>query len=424
MDLDRLLQELGERGGSDLHLKVNRPPLFRIAGELHPTQYPDLSRAEVQEALYRIMGPKTQKKFEETLEADFSYEIPGFARFRVNGFVQRGDVGAVFRLVPLDVPTIDSMGLPQAFKKLCEHQNGLVIVTGPTGSGKSTTLACMIQHINTTRPAHVMTIEDPIEFVYQDEFSTINQRELNIDTYDLSRALRAALRQDPDVLLMGEMRDLETMRFAITASETGHLVFSTLHTNDAKQTLDRILDTFPPEQAKQIRSQLAIVMRGVISQRLVKRADGTGRIAAVEILINSPNVRQLVEEGAVRDIEKSMENDTYYGMQTFNQALLELVHQGLVTEEEALESSSAPDDLKLGFRGVTRGSSSGELDMDFAAGQPKADGKKPGQKPGQKPGASGASGPGGAGGPGGASGAGGAGGASSAGGKMSRGFDF
>ncbi len=365
MDLDRLLQELGERGGSDLHLKVNRPPLFRIAGELHPTQYPDLSRAEVQECVYRIMGTKTQKKFEETLEADFSYEIPGLARFRVNAFVQRSDIGAVFRLIPLDVPTVDTMGLPDVFKELCMHPNGLVIVTGPTGSGKSTTLACMVQHINTTRPVHVMTIEDPIEFVYEDELATINQRELAIDTYKLSGALRAALRQDPDVLLMGEMRDLETMRFAVTAAETGHLVFSTLHTNDATQTLDRILDTFPTEQAKQVRSQLALVLRGVISQRLIRRSDGTGRIAAVEIMINSPNIRQLIEDGGTRDIERAIENDTYYSMQTFNQALLTLVQQGLITEEEALSNSGAPDDLKLGFRGITRGSTSGEMDMDF-----------------------------------------------------------
>jgi len=376
MDLDRLLQELGERGGSDLHLKVNRPPLFRIAGELNPTSYPELSRAEVQESVYRIMGPTVQKKFEESLEGDFSYEIPGLARFRVNAFVQRGDMGAVFRLVPLDVPTIDSMGLPQVFKSLCMHPNGLVVVTGPTGSGKSTTLACMIQHINTTRPVHVMTIEDPIEFVYQDELSTINQRELNIDTFNLSKALRAALRQDPDVVLMGEMRDLETMRFAVTAAETGHLVFSTLHTNDAKQTLDRVLDTFPADQTKQVRSQLALVLRGVISQRLVRRSDGTGRIAAVEIMINSPNVRQLIEDGAVRDIEKAMENDTYYGMQTFNQALLELVQNGMLTEEEAVMNSGAPDDLKLGFRGITRGSTSGELDMDFSVDAKKA-AKKP-----------------------------------------------
>jgi len=375
MDLDRLLQELGERGGSDLHLKVNRPPLFRIAGELNPTSYPELSRAEVQESVYRIMGPTVQKKFEESLEGDFSYEIPGLARFRVNAFVQRGDMGAVFRLVPLDVPTIDSMGLPQVFKSLCMHPNGLVVVTGPTGSGKSTTLACMIQHINTTRPVHVMTIEDPIEFVYQDELSTINQRELNIDTFNLSKALRAALRQDPDVVLMGEMRDLETMRFAVTAAETGHLVFSTLHTNDAKQTLDRVLDTFPADQTKQVKSQLALVLRGVISQRLVRRSDGTGRIAAVEIMINSPNVRQLIEDGAVRDIEKAMENDTYYGMQTFNQALLDLVQNGMLTEEEAVMNSGAPDDLKLGFRGITRGSTSGELDMDFSVDAKKA--KKP-----------------------------------------------
>ncbi|HHN46766.1 MAG TPA: PilT/PilU family type 4a pilus ATPase, partial [Planctomycetes bacterium] len=297
LDLDRLLQELGERGGSDLHLKVGRPPLFRLAGDLVPTAYPEISRAELQETIFRMMGPAVKKRFEDNLEVDFSYEVPGLARFRVNAFVQRSDIGAVFRLVPLEVPTIDSLGLPEVLKMLSAFPNGLVIVTGPTGCGKSTTLASMIQHINQTRPVHVITIEDPIEFVYTDELSTINQRELGLDTYELHKSLRSALRQDPDVILMGEMRDKETMRFAITAAETGHLVLSTLHTVDAKQTLDRILDAFPDE-ARQLRMQLALLLRGIVSQRLLRRADGTGMAPAFEILINSPNVRQIIEEGS------------------------------------------------------------------------------------------------------------------------------
>jgi len=377
LDLDRLLQELGERGGSDLHLKVGRPPLFRLAGDLVPTAYPEISRAELQETIFRMMGPAVKKRFEDNLEVDFSYEVPGLARFRVNAFVQRSDIGAVFRLVPLEVPTIDSLGLPEVLKALAAQPNGLVMVTGPTGSGKSTTLAAMIQHINQTRPVHVITIEDPIEFVYTDELATINQRELGLDTYELHKSLRSALRQDPDVILMGEMRDKDTMRFAVTAAETGHLVFSTLHTVDAKQTLDRILDAFPDE-ALQMKMQLALLVRGIISQNLLRRADGTGLVPSFEILINSPNVRQIIEEGTTRDIGKAMEADTYYGMTTFNQNLLELVKNGLVSEEEALSASHAPDDLRLGFRGITRGAAGDEMDLDFSgqSAQPAAAKKK------------------------------------------------
>ncbi len=373
MDLDLLLQEVGERGGSDPHLKVARPPLFRIAGDLVPSEYPEVARAEMQQAIFSIMGPSVQKKFELNLEADFSYEIPGLARFRVNAFVQRGEVGAVFRFIPLEVPSVDEMGLPQVFKQITQHTNGLVCVTGPTSSGKSTSLAAMIQHVNETRAVHVITIEDPIEFVYTDKLATINQRELMIDTLELPKALRAALRQDPDVVLMGEMRDAETMAFAITAAETGHLVLGTLHTNDSSQTIDRILDTFPGDQQGQVRLQLAQVLRGIISQRLCKRADGTGLVAAIEILINSPNVQQLIQDGAVRDIEKAIESDNYYGMRTFNQHLLELVGQGLITEEEALANSSSQDNLKLGLRGISKGGNADEYDLDFStdkAGQP------------------------------------------------------
>jgi twitching motility protein PilT len=394
VELDRLLSELSEQNGSDLHLKVQRPPIFRVAGLLAPTGYEEVTPQAMQEALYALMAPSTRKKFEQNLEADFSYEVPGLARFRVNVFVQRGQLGAVFRLVPIEVPTVDGLGLPQILKTLSDKPNGLLLVTGPTGSGKSTTLACMIEHVNLTRPLHIVTVEDPIEFVYTDQLATINQRELGIDTRELQAALRAVLRQDPDVILIGEMRDAETMRFALTAAETGHLVFSTLHTNDSKQTLDRILDTFP-DQISQIRSQLALLLRAVISQRLLRRADGMGLIPAIEILINTAHITELIEQGATRDIEKAIAEGRHYKMQTFNQSLLDMVKGGLVTEEEALGNSSAPEELRLGFRGITKGSAAAGVDMDFgdmgggattmgkgkSAGKSKAGGKKDDDKP-------------------------------------------
>jgi twitching motility protein PilT len=378
VDLNALLRKLIERNGSDLHLKVGRPPLFRIAGDLLATSFPEVTRSEMQDTMFRLMPPPVKRGFEKTLEADFSHEIAGLARFRVNCFVQRQDIGAAFRAIPLEVPTIDSLGLPEAFRDVGNHQNGLVIVTGPTGSGKSTTMAAIMQHINQTRPVHVVTIEDPIEFVYTDELATINQRELHVDTYELIAALRGALRQDPDVILMGEMRDRETMEFALKAAETGHLVFSTLHTNDAKQTLDRISDTFTEAgRSDQIRQQLSLCLRAVIAQRLVRRADGSGMVPAIEILVNSPNMRQTIAEGKARDLEKIMENDSYYNMQTFNQALLELVRMGVITEEQALATSSSPDDLKLGFRGVTRRRAMDDLDSDFTGGLGGAKGGGP-----------------------------------------------
>jgi twitching motility protein PilT len=265
------------------------------------------------------------------------------------------------RLVPLEVPTIEKMGLPDVMKELCDHPNGLVILTGPTGSGKSTSLAAMIEYINQKYQNHVITIEDPIEFVYTDALCTINQRELGLDTHELHRALRAALRQDPDVILMGEMRDAETIHFAITAAETGHLVFSTLHTNDAKQSLDRILDTFEGPEANQVRMQLALVLRGVVSQRLVKRSDGQGRVAALEIMINTSYIKALIEEGSTRDLEKAILEGTHHKMQTFNQALYALWNKGIITEEQALASSGTPEDLTLMFRGIKRGTSADEV---------------------------------------------------------------
>jgi len=429
MDLDRVLMDLAEQGGSDLHLKVGRPPIFRMAGDLVPTTYPTVTREEMQSALYGIMAPQVQQTFEQGLEADFSYEIPGLARFRVNTFVQRGEIGAVLRLVPLEVPTIDQLGLPPVFKTFAHLPDGLIVVTGPTGSGKSTTLATIVQEINTLRPVHIITIEDPLEFVFTDELATINQRELSIDVLDLDQALRSALRQDPDVVMMGEMRDRATMEFALRAAETGHLVFSTLHTNDASQTLDRILDTFAGDQAKQLRTQLALCLKAVVSQRLAKRADGTGRLAVIEIMINSPQIQQLIAEGDTRGIEKAIESDTYYKMQTFNQHFADLVKKGRIVESEALALSSAPEDLRLLLRGVRRGATADGLGeaMDYkqeASRTPPRRASSAGSGGGSARGGSGAPGkPGGAGGPKGKP-AGGPGGKSAGEKRVSRGFDF
>jgi twitching motility protein PilT len=362
MDLDALLVELGQRNGSDLHLKIGRPPLFRIAGDLVPqTSYPETSAEEMKATMLRLMGPERMRVFQQELECDFSYEIPGFARFRVNAFIQRGQIGAVMRLVPLEVPTFEQYSLPEVLKELCDAPNGLVIVTGPTGSGKSTTLAAMIQYINLKFQNHVVTVEDPIEFVYTDELCTVNQRELGLDTHELHRALRAALRQDPDVIMMQEMRDAETIHFAITAAETGHLVFSTLHTNDAKQSLDRILDTFEGTEANQVRMQLALTLRGIVSQRLVKRADGQGRVAAMEILLNTSHIRELIEKGVTRDLERAIMEGAHYKMQTFNQSLHGLWSKGIINDAEALAASSSPEDLQLMMRGIKRGTSSEEF---------------------------------------------------------------
>ena len=387
MDLEGLLTELGGRNGSDLHLKAGRPPLFRLSGDLLPQPYPEVTPAEMRSALWAIMPKPVQRSFDETLEADFSYEVPNVARFRVNVFTQRGSLGACFRLIPIEVPTIERLGLPEVLREFADHVNGLVAVTGPTGSGKSTTLACMIEHVNQTRPVHVITIEDPVEFVYTDRLATVNQRELGIDTFDLSAALRAAMRQDPDVILMGEIRDRETMKFALTAAETGHLVFSTLHTNDAKQSLDRMIDIFPPDQQEQVRQQLALVLRGIISQRLMKRADGAGMIPTIEILVNTAHVTELIEKGATRDIEKAIADGRHYKMQTFNQSMLELVRAGLVTEEEAMDHSSSPEELKMGLRGITKGTaSSAVFDLDFGDEKKKRSaGAAPGARPPEPP---------------------------------------
>ena len=356
MDIDKLLKELVVMGASDLHLKVGRPPLIRNLGELRASQYPPATRAEIEEVLKKVLTPHRLAEFETALEADDAYHIQGVGRFRVNGYVQKGEPGIALRYIPLEVPTIDRLGLPEVLKDLASRQQGMILVTGPTGSGKSTTIAAIIEHINVTCPCHIVTVEDPIEFVYTDKLATVNQRQVGLDTHDLGQALKHVLRQDPDVILMGEMRDLETMEFSLNAAETGHLVLSTLHTNDAKQSVDRILDMFPADKAKQYRAMLAVNLLGVVSQRLLLRADGSGRIAAIELLINSPHISELIAEGKTASLDREMRSmGEYYKMRTFDQALAELVRTGKVTVEEAMAHSANPADLRLMLRGVETG---------------------------------------------------------------------
>ena len=357
-DIDAILTELVNRRGSDLHLKVGRPPLMRISSDLLPSEFPATDAADMEAILRKFLGDDGWKKLINEFEADASYEIAGVARFRLNAFRERGRFGAALRVIPLTTPTIDGLGHPAVLKDICQAPQGLVLVTGPTGSGKSTTLAAMISHINETQPLHIVTIEDPIEFVYEDKKCTIRQRQLGTDVKTLGEALRRVLRQDPDVILVGEMRDPETIELALHAAETGHLVFSTLHTNDAKQTLDRIVDTFPADAHQQLRSQMALALQAVISQRLVRRADGAGRVAALEVMINSPQIRDLIVEGKTASIEKAIsQSGDYYRMQSFNQALAKLAMGKTITEEEALGASTNPGDLRLMFRGVQSGRS-------------------------------------------------------------------
>lgn len=355
MKIEKYLRILVDKGGSDLHLKVGRPPLMRIEGELSPMEgIPEISKEEIKEILYEMPTKMQIIKLEEELELDFSYVIEGLARFRGNIFHQMGHLGAVFRVIPMEILTIEQLGLPDVLNDIVEQKSGIVLVTGPTGCGKSTTLAAMINKVNETRRQHIVTIEDPIEFVHQDKMCTINQREVGSDTASFSNALKRALRQDPDIILVGEMRDPETINIAITAAETGHLVFSTLHTVDAKHSIDRIIDTFPPEQQHQIRIQLSSALRAIISQRLVKASDGNGRVAVVEIMINTATIRKLIQESNVGMIDKIIaESALLYKMQTQNQHLFKLVEEGRIYKEDALNISKNQNDLRIMFQTKT-----------------------------------------------------------------------
>jgi twitching motility protein PilT len=361
MELNDILKVAIKGGASDIHLKSGLPPMFRVDGALVPLKNGErIMPDELQSMAISIMSAAQQARFEETREADLAYGIAGLGRFRVNVFQQRGTIGIVFRVIPFGVKTAEQLHLPKIVEKISHEQRGLVLVTGTTGSGKSTTLAAMIEQINSDRTCHIMTIEDPIEFLIRDRRSIVNQREIGVDTHSFSNALRAALRQDPDVILVGEMRDFETIETALTAAETGHLVMSTLHTLDATETINRIISVFPPYQQKQVRLQLATILKAVISQRLVPRADGKGRVPALEVLVSTAFVRECIgDKDRTKEIPEVISKGfSTYGMQTFDQSLMSLVKDGLVTYEEALKHVSNPDDFALRFRGIASTSDS------------------------------------------------------------------
>jgi twitching motility protein PilT len=356
MNVDDLLRIAMERRASDLHLKVGNYPHLRVDGELVPlTDQPRVSAEDMLTMAFSMMSARQKQKFKETTEIDMAYGVAGLGRFRVNVFQQRGNVGLVLRVIPTKIRALDELYLPKIVEQICDMPRGLILVTGVTGSGKSTTLAAMVDRVNSTRAEHIITIEDPIEFLHRDKKGYVNQREVEVDTPNFSAALRASLRQDPDVILVGEMRDIETIGTALHAAETGHMVFSTLHTLDAVETINRIIAVFPPPEQKQIRLQLAAVLRAVISQRLVRRIDSEGRVPAVEVMINTAYVRECIlvpeKTRAIRDAISA--GTSQYGMQTFDQSLWDLFQAGLIAYETALENASNADDFKLRMQGIS-----------------------------------------------------------------------
>ncbi len=385
MHINELLTVVCEQGASDLHLKVGNHPIARIRGKLTPmTQFKRLVQEDTIAMAYAILASEKQKgKFKENLDIDIAYSVPSLGRFRCNIFNQRGTVGLVLRVIPRKIYTIDDLMLPKVLKTICQEQRGMVLVTGTTGSGKSTTLAAMIDLINATRTEHILTIEDPIEYLHRDNLSIVNQREVEADCKTFSTALRAALRQDPDVILVGEMRDLETIETALHAAETGHLVFSTLHTLDATETINRVISVFPPHHQKQVRLQLAAVLKGIISQRLVPRADGHGRVPAVEVMVMTETVRDCIED---RDKTKMLKDviasgTAQYGMQTFDQSLYFLLRQGLITEEEALLRATNVGEFRLRLEGVMATADMAKTNMERGMSIAQGGGRESGAAP-------------------------------------------
>jgi twitching motility protein PilT len=347
LDLDQLLGYAVQRGASDVHIKVGSPPFIRIDGRLERIEHAAVSPVETERIAFAIMPKQRAEEFLATSDADFAYSVSGLGRFRVNVMRQRGSVGLVLRRVQSEIPSFEELGLPPVVRKLAEHERGLVLVTGPTGSGKTTTLGSMIDYINETQHKHIVTIEDPIEILHADKASIVNQREVGTDTADFHAALKHVLRQDPDVILVGEMRDIETVKTALTAAETGHLVFSTLHTISATDSINRIIDFFPPHEQRQVRMSLGGSLRGIVSQRLVERRGG-GRIPAVEILVATGRIfDKIVNADETNEIEQIIAEGEYYGMQTFDQSLLGIYGEGLVELREALAASTSPHDLRL-----------------------------------------------------------------------------
>lgn len=346
IDFADILIEVSRLKASDLHLTAGSPPMVREKGRLRPLEYPKLTPQDTREIVYSILSNDQRKKLEIDWQIDLSYAVPGHGRYRVNAYYQRASIGAAFRLIPQDMPRLETLGLPRVLLDFSDKPRGFVLVTGPTGSGKSTTLAAMIDRINEERHEHILTVEDPIEFLHRHKSCIVNQRELGSDAQSFALGLKAALRQDPDVILVGEMRDLETISTALTAAETGHLVFATLHTQDTAQTVDRIVDVFPPEQQHQVRVQLSVALQGIVTQQLLPTADGEGRVCAAEILVPTPAVRNLIREGKTHQIYSALQTGGAHGMQTMDAALAELVRAGKITRELAEARSSTPQELR------------------------------------------------------------------------------
>jgi twitching motility protein PilT len=353
--LTELLKGMFEKRASDLHIRSRAVPIYRVDGNLIQLEMPAITPPLAAAMLGYMLTPTQMQIFETKNDIDFSHALPGFGRFRGNAFRQRGSVAIVLRQIPTQIPSFNDLFLPKVMPKFCQLSRGLVLVCGVTGSGKSTTLAAMLENINSSRAEHIVTIEDPIEFLYKDKKSIVSQRELGSDTPNFAEALKHVLRQDPDVILLGEMRDLETTSTAITAAQTGHLVLSTLHTTDAVQTINRIIDMYPPHQQMQVRYQLADVLKGVICQRLLPRAGGTGRVPAVEVLVVTALARKAIAENQMHDVQEAIRQGQYYGMESFHQSLLKLYRDGMIKIEDALEAASNPEELMMAIRGITSG---------------------------------------------------------------------
>lgn len=375
MDINELLKMALQQKASDLHIKVGSPPILRIAGELVPlTSEGRVTPEDAVKIAFTIMSPVQRELFKKNNELDIAYSLPGLGRFRCNLFTQRGTVSIVFRVISISIPTLDELNLPPVIKKTSMEQRGLVLVTGTTGSGKTTTLASMIEYINMNRTCNIITIEDPIEYLHRDKMSIVNQREIGTDTESFGKALRSALREDPDVILVGEMRDFETIQTALIAAETGHLVMSTLHTLDATETVNRIIAVFPPYQNKQVRMQLSSIIKGIISMRLLPRADGKGRVPAVEVLVATATIKDcILDPDKTKLIPDAIaQGKILYEMQTFDQSLLELFKSGMITYDEALRGASNPDDFILKVKGV-QSTSDLALGETIQPGQPRMD---------------------------------------------------
>ena len=343
MQISELLAFTVKNKASDLHLSAGLSPMIRVHGDVRRINLPPMEHADVHDMVYDIMNDYQRKAFEENYECDFSFELPGVARFRVNAFLQHRGIAAVFRVIPSKVLTLEELSAPKIFRDIAEFPRGLVLVTGPTGSGKSTTLAAMVDYVNDNHYSHILTVEDPIEFVHESKKSLVNQRELGLQTHSFANALKSALREDPDVVLVGEMRDLETIRLALTAAETGHLVFGTLHTSSAAKTIDRIVDVFPAGEKEMVRSMLSESIRAVISQTLLKTREGNGRVAAHEIMLGTPAIRNLIRENKIAQINSMIQTGQQHGMQTLDQCLQELVRRGLVSSAEARAKAAQKD---------------------------------------------------------------------------------